>query len=189
MNKNINKRCTLPCKPDESFENCPALRTSKFIDRLPVCQNRSCFDQAFDDTLKLLSGYSGPCTKLQYEMTSKNQDIVKQKDMMQFQIMFWPPTVKTYEEYLVYDMIAMISAIGGTMGLCIGFSFTDFARTTLKLIEKAIYHLSRNRMDDRIIQPTQHFPKGVTKQVQPVSQDINQQMDKSKARLLALERK
>ena len=80
--------------------------------------------------------------------------------MMQFQIMLWPPRVKTYEEYLVYDMIAMISAIGGTMGLCIGFSFTDFARTTLKLIEKAIYHISRNRMDDWIIQSKQHFPKG-----------------------------
>ena len=160
MNKNINKRCTLPCKPDESFENCPALRTSKFIDRLPVCQNRSCFDKAFDDTLKLLSVYSGPCTKFQYEMTSKKQEIVKHKDIMQFQIMFWPPRVKTYEEYLVYDMIAMISAIGGTMGLCIGFSFTDFARITLKLIEKAIYHISRNRMDDWIIQPKEHFPKG-----------------------------
>ena len=34
---------------------------------------------------------------------------------------------KVNEEYLIFDAVAMISAIGGTLGLCIGFSFMDFA--------------------------------------------------------------
>ena len=35
------------------------------------------------------------------------------------------PKVHVKEEYLIYDGVAMISAIGGTLGLCIGFSFYD----------------------------------------------------------------
>ena len=44
-----------------------------------------------------------------------------------------------YEEYLVYDAIGMIGSIGGSLGLCIGFSifdtlcmFVDFALKKLK---------------------------------------------------------
>ena len=29
-----------------------------------------------------------------------------------------------YEEYLIYDNIHLIGSIGGTLGMCIGFSFT-----------------------------------------------------------------
>ena len=44
-----------------------------------------------------------------------------------------------YKEYLVYDAIGMIGSIGGSLGLCIGFSifdtlcmFVDFALKKLK---------------------------------------------------------
>ena len=42
------------------------------------------------------------------------------------------------EEYIIYDMVAMISAIGGTMGLCIGFSFLAFSQWTLGWIEYSL---------------------------------------------------
>ena len=49
-----------------------------------------------------------------------------------FQRRFWlfytvcyPETVMVYEEYLIYDTIGMIGSIGGTLGLFIGFSFTN----------------------------------------------------------------
>ena len=36
---------------------------------------------------------------------------------------FLPPERKKIaEEYLLYDVIGVIGAVGGTMGLCIGFS-------------------------------------------------------------------
>ena len=44
-----------------------------------------------------------------------------------FAMSFGNPKVKVYVEYIVYDFVATISAIGGTMGLCIGFSFTGVA--------------------------------------------------------------
>ena len=49
-----------------------------------------------------------------------------------------PPVIKVHEEYLLYDMVAMISAIGGTMGLCIGISFYNISGILLKRIEIGI---------------------------------------------------
>ena len=39
-----------------------------------------------------------------------------------------------YEEYLIFDSVAMIGSIGGTLGLCIGFSFTNVLAMLLKLL-------------------------------------------------------
>ena len=39
------------------------------------------------------------------------------------------------EQYVLYDGVAMISAIGGTMGLCIGFSFNDTINFLLSIME------------------------------------------------------
>ena len=33
-----------------------------------------------------------------------------------------PATKEVAEEYLIYDIIGVIGAVGGTLGLCIGFS-------------------------------------------------------------------
>ena len=49
-----------------------------------------------------------------------------------------PPKVNVKEEYLIYDLISMVGAIGGTMGLCIGFSFRDCSTWVLNYIEKAV---------------------------------------------------
>ena len=55
---------------------------------------------------------------------------------LSFKISFVPPKVTVFEEYLIYDFVTMISAIGGTMGLCVGFSFFDIMGLLLKLFEK-----------------------------------------------------
>ena len=67
-----------------------------------------------------------PCTILEYNdeldvyQTSENNSAW-------FEIQFLNPAkVTVKEEYLIYDAVSMISAIGGTMGLCVGFSFTAF---------------------------------------------------------------
>ena len=38
-----------------------------------------------------------------------------------------------HEEYLIFDSVAMIGSIGGTLGLCIGFSFANVFAMILKL--------------------------------------------------------
>ena len=44
--------------------------------------------------------------------------------------------VTVYEEYLMYDLVAMIGAIGGTLGLCIGISLKDMTRVLLRFLEQ-----------------------------------------------------
>ena len=48
-----------------------------------------------------------------------------------------PHKVTVYKEFLIFDLVGMVSAIGGTMGLCIGLSFTELAGALLRLWEKA----------------------------------------------------
>ena len=53
--------------------------------------------------------------------------------------------VSVHVEYLIYDLVAMISAIGGTMGLCIGFSFFDFCCFILSFLEKGVQKIKTYR--------------------------------------------
>ena len=43
-----------------------------------------------------------------------------------------------YEEYLIYDVISMIGSVGGTLGMCIGFSFTGVLSILMKMIKNGI---------------------------------------------------
>ena len=55
-----------------------------------------------------------------------------------------PKKVSVHEEYLIYDLLAMISAVGGTLGLCIGFSFNDICSFILNSLEKGLERVSNN---------------------------------------------
>ena len=81
-----------------------------------------------------------PCTVLRYndeETTYENIHVTK--NQVEFEIVFAQPTkVNVKEEYLIYDLISFVGVIGGTMGLCIGFSFRDCAKWGLTYIEKAV---------------------------------------------------
>ena len=45
-----------------------------------------------------------------------------------------PPRVRVMEEYLIFDLVAFISSIGGTMGLCIGISFKEVANWVMTYV-------------------------------------------------------
>ena len=55
------------------------------------------------------------------------------------------PTIAINEEYLIYDFVTMISVIGGTMGLCIGFSFDDCTSLMMIYLEKGIKWVSQRK--------------------------------------------
>ena len=40
-----------------------------------------------------------------------------------------------YEEYLIYDVISMVGSVGGTLGMCIGFSFTGAISFLINVIQ------------------------------------------------------
>ena len=44
--------------------------------------------------------------------------------------------MKTFHEYLIYDTIGMIGSVGGTLGMCIGFSFSNVLTNIINMIQK-----------------------------------------------------
>ena len=125
------------------IEKCPAvcrhadfwICNPKLKDVLPICKDdktKKCFDEIF----KLVKpGVTiKPCTKLQYHFKEASY-YQTPFDQIDFVVQFVPAMVVVKEEYLIFDMIAMISSIGGTLGLCIGFSFREIAGLMLKYLE------------------------------------------------------
>ena len=79
-----------------------------------------------------------PCTKLEFPTkgASYTHDRLNETE---FEIKCSDPaSVAVKEEYVIYDLMAMISAIGGTMGLFVGFSFMNVSRLIFESIEFAI---------------------------------------------------
>ena len=44
-----------------------------------------------------------------------------------------------YEEYLIYDAISMVGSVGGTLGMCIGFSFTGIISFLINILQQGIF--------------------------------------------------
>ena len=47
-----------------------------------------------------------------------------------------PYLVKVSEEYIIYDIIGMVASIGGTLGLFVGFSFTNVTSFLVEVLKK-----------------------------------------------------
>ena len=61
-----------------------------------------------------------------------------------------PARVKVKQEYLIYDTVSMISAIGGTLGLCIGFSFREVSGVVLGYMEVGINRILSCKAQDKV---------------------------------------
>ena len=70
-----------------------------------------------------------------------------------------------YHEYLVCDLVAMISAIGGTLGICVGFSFTDLASSALLALKK----IAKSKMQSGKVSDSNLFLKSYSSSSHPAS--------------------
>ena len=122
FSQQVLQDCPKPCRPKKSYgKNLDSI----FAKTLKFCENKSnefCF-QKIDIERIVKRMIQKPCTKIQY---SGNVQIpTGTKDQARFTYYFGNPAkVIVQEEYLVYDFVTMIGSIGGTLGLCIGFSFS-----------------------------------------------------------------
>ena len=88
---------------------------------------------------ELKSGTScKPCSKydysgtLQFESENINDSYLYYKRLnYQFD---YPQVLTIYQEYLIYDGIGMIGSVGGTLGMFIGFSFSNVISTILNFL-------------------------------------------------------
>ena len=47
-------------------------------------------------------------------------------------------TLREYKEYYIYDAVSMISSVGGTLGMCVGFSFTGVISCLFNMVYNRI---------------------------------------------------
>ena len=116
--KSIQNNCARPCRLEGLFHFCHALRLNRAIDKLPVCLSKD-DTKCFNDNLtyqKLFYTYNGPCTKVHYHIQAKFDHPIEPSEAI-LHLTFDPHRTIVREEYLIYDMVAVVSAIGGTMGL------------------------------------------------------------------------
>ena len=66
-------------------------------------------------------------------------------------------TLREYKEYYIYDVISMIGSVGGTLGMCVGFSFTGVISCLFNRIYKRI------GIESSKLQPFNEHQKDVVK--------------------------
>jgi len=137
--KLMTHNCSTICKP-RTFHLCNNITEHT---QIPVCQDTTeeqCFEEV--ETYARKQVPSKPCTKFQYNIEESRIKDPNDTLSLAFLIEFQKPArVTVKQEYLVFDLVSMISAIGGTMGLCIGFSFLDLARLSLEYLEDGYYYI------------------------------------------------
>ena len=124
--KQMENNCSKICR-DKRFWICnPDLEKV-----LPICASITglrCFVQA-KHLAEKNAPLPKPCTKLHYTLTESLYPQSRHPDEVRFELLQTiPPRVTVKEEYLVYDLVSMIGAIGGTMGLCIGLTYNVVLR-------------------------------------------------------------
>ena len=89
-----------------------------------------------------------PCIKKEYSGRS-HTSVTADDRTIKFSYSFsLPRTIIVYDEYLILDTIAMIGSIGGTLGLFIGFSFSNAFSYILSIIKSILIMRKRKRNND-----------------------------------------
>ena len=151
----MNDSCPITCR-SSSYLPCT---NDKQIKGMSICQNSSeeeCFNKALKNSSNEIS--LKPCTKLQYHVEAnmhKNFKLKQRSVIFKFEFSD-PARVTVKEEYLLFDMVSMISSIGGTMGLCVGLSFLEIYSISRGLVQHLFRQIMRHnqkRMKQRDCQP------------------------------------
>ena len=58
-----------------------------------------------------------------------------------------------YEEYLVYDGIDAIGSVGGSLGMCIGFSFSNLISSLINILQHVIFIIKLKFTDRKLTKP------------------------------------
>ena len=150
---NIKTKCNIPCKPDGKLIFCAGLRLSKEIDQLPVCKNDTkCFYESYSSAKEYVNTLNGPCTKVEYFIASEKSHNTNNKKTI-FRVSFDPQSVQVQEEYIVSNIVAVVGAIGGTLGIFTGFSFTGFVSTSVIFFQQVAQRL-KNKAGKDMDSPT-----------------------------------
>ena len=131
--------CAKPCKNGQIWADIYGKQLDRIMEHLPFCnssQEKECYlDKLTSAERRVIVK---PCTTFEY---NGELDVYPsgEKNLAWFNLHFLsPPKISVKEEYLIYDAVSMVSAIGGTLGLCVGFSFTGLISCLLRYLELGI---------------------------------------------------
>ena len=136
---NDEEKCPKKCSP-----------TTFFSHLLPLCGwdkegNSNCATRRLRFQLRKFTadfGYVRPCNILEYQgYKTFEEPLMDDNDnkSVTLEYSFAPPFMTlVHQEYLIFDFTGMIGSVGGTLGMCIGFSFSGVTTTVLDLIKSRI---------------------------------------------------
>ena len=143
------------------FQECPmkclAHSVPKTVDveeKIPICKARSiawkCSHKYGLNLIRKLRE-NATCLERACKTTHYDGKIVFQEshpqsplvhpDSRSFSYTFLHTSVAIHEEYLIYDFVGMLGSIGGTLGMCIGFSFVSLSSVLLFYLQMLIVYL------------------------------------------------
>ena len=81
-----------------------------------------------------------PCNTFEYfEEDPEIPEKIVNKKSFQFDYEIPSNSTTIYEQYWLYDEINFIGSVGGTLGMCIGFSFTSLVSSLLNILQYVIF--------------------------------------------------
>ena len=126
VSKRINN-CKNPCAT-ESF----GAKLNGILGNISFCsriQDKKCYLEILEEAEKTI--IAKPCTTLTYKGEVKNRESIDSKNQARFRFSFVHDRVKVKQEYLMMDLEAMVGEIGGTLGICVGFSLMELTNLLL----------------------------------------------------------
>ena len=135
----MNKTCKYPCVPNNYWicnkemqnvfpacKNPDNIGTGQKITYNHYGQDIKCFVKAWKKVGKGKHNIQEkPCTKLQYRLEETRIKRPRKNEAIFESYFSKPAAVTVREEYIIYDAVALVSTIGGTLGIFIGFSFKE----------------------------------------------------------------
>ena len=112
-----------------TFDNCQS--------PAQVATIHNCLEEEI--TAAILHRCPGPCNQWKYEIATRKVPIQgRPSNMSRVSLYFERMEVEEREEYLLLDFTAILAAVGGSMGMFLGFSFLSAGSAILKRMELAL---------------------------------------------------
>ena len=127
-----------------NFSSCSEKCTTDYVTgnilSLPICTNHSAMEcagyQLYQNYAKLKQRYRRPCYILEYAGSKHYNSFGGPNNTYTLAYKFGSPEMTIeFKERLVFDTVNMIGSVGGTLGMCIGFSFSGIISTFLDFIQ------------------------------------------------------
>ena len=139
----------------DNFKGCPKQCSPVAIPKhheIEVCKQEKEAKCAFNVIRSLFGKVTASgkckksCTTLQYSGKVLYEKLWNENGMKVSFRYKTPEDTTVFEEYLVYDTIGVIGAVGGTLGMCIGFSFTNLTHCIMTCIQFIINFVKKKPM-------------------------------------------